>query len=209
MLLLFLLYSSIPHGAAFLAFSSFLSRKTFQPCTDAVVDSENFTSIKIKDIGKVSLGPATRRGLLDKEGAEVVGAVVAGVSVVGAGVSMGSLVVGAGVTGTIVVGLGVGRGGIGVSSPEKSSSKEPESLFESELLLEVEPFPFEPLLFDFEVMALLVLIIDDFEDFRFLKVRGLDTPMILADTSLASNSSKRATTKTSIAVGLIIVLGVL
>ncbi|GAA4956394.1 efflux RND transporter permease subunit [Algibacter agarivorans] len=43
---------------------------------NAVVTSEDYTSIKIKDIGKVSFGPATRRGLLDKEGAEVVGAVV-------------------------------------------------------------------------------------------------------------------------------------
>ena len=43
---------------------------------NAVVTSEDYTAIKIKDIGKVSLGPATRRGLLDKEGAEVVGAVV-------------------------------------------------------------------------------------------------------------------------------------
>lgn len=43
---------------------------------DAVVTSENFTSIRIKDIAKVSLGPAPRRGILDKEGAEVVGGVV-------------------------------------------------------------------------------------------------------------------------------------
>ena len=50
--------------------------KSIADIENAVVDSENFTSIKIKDIGKVSLGPATRRGLLDKEGAEVVGAVV-------------------------------------------------------------------------------------------------------------------------------------
>jgi len=50
--------------------------KSISDIENAVVDSENFTSIKIKDIGKVSLGPATRRGLLDKEGAEVVGAVV-------------------------------------------------------------------------------------------------------------------------------------
>jgi Cu(I)/Ag(I) efflux system membrane protein CusA/SilA len=50
--------------------------KSIEDIENAVVDSENFTSIKIKDIGKVSLGPATRRGLLDKEGAEVVGAVV-------------------------------------------------------------------------------------------------------------------------------------
>ena len=39
---------------------------------EAVVTSEEFTSIKIKDIANVSLGPATRRGILDKEGAEVV-----------------------------------------------------------------------------------------------------------------------------------------
>src|SRR5690606_9543441 len=32
--------------------------------------------ILIRDVGKVTLGPATRRGLLDKEGAEVVGGVV-------------------------------------------------------------------------------------------------------------------------------------
>ena len=50
--------------------------KSIADIENAIVDSENFTSIKIKDIGKVSLGPATRRGLLDKEGAEVVGAVV-------------------------------------------------------------------------------------------------------------------------------------
>jgi len=50
--------------------------KSISDIEDAVVTSEKFTSIKIKDIGKVSLGPATRRGLLDKEGAEVVGAVV-------------------------------------------------------------------------------------------------------------------------------------
>ena len=43
---------------------------------NAVVTSEDYTSIRIKDIGKISLGPETRRGILDKEGAEVVGAVV-------------------------------------------------------------------------------------------------------------------------------------
>ena len=43
---------------------------------NAVVTSEDYTSIRIKNIGKVSLGPETRRGILDKEGAEVVGAVV-------------------------------------------------------------------------------------------------------------------------------------
>ncbi|WP_034043572.1 efflux RND transporter permease subunit [Wocania ichthyoenteri] len=50
--------------------------KSVEDIENAVVTSEDFTSIKIKDIAKVSLGPATRRGLLDKEGAEVVGGVV-------------------------------------------------------------------------------------------------------------------------------------
>ena len=43
---------------------------------DAVVSSKNHTAIRIKDIAKVNLGPAARRGILDKEGAEVVGGVV-------------------------------------------------------------------------------------------------------------------------------------
>ncbi|GAB5538771.1 MAG: efflux RND transporter permease subunit [Salibacteraceae bacterium] len=50
--------------------------KSIADIENAVVDSENFTSIRIKDVGKVHLGPATRRGILDKEGAEVVGGVV-------------------------------------------------------------------------------------------------------------------------------------
>ncbi|MEP3838794.1 MAG: efflux RND transporter permease subunit [Algibacter sp.] len=50
--------------------------KSVEDIENAVVTSEDFTSIKIKDIGKVALGPATRRGILDKEGAEVVGGVV-------------------------------------------------------------------------------------------------------------------------------------
>ncbi|WP_044402965.1 efflux RND transporter permease subunit [Lacinutrix sp. Hel_I_90] len=50
--------------------------KSIEDIENAVVTSEDYTSIKIKDIGKVSLGPAARRGILDKEGAEVVGAVV-------------------------------------------------------------------------------------------------------------------------------------
>jgi Cu(I)/Ag(I) efflux system membrane protein CusA/SilA len=50
--------------------------KSISDIENAVVTSEDFTSIKIKDIGKVSLGPAARRGILDKEGAEVVGGVV-------------------------------------------------------------------------------------------------------------------------------------
>jgi Cu(I)/Ag(I) efflux system membrane protein CusA/SilA len=50
--------------------------KSIADIENAVVTSEDYTAIRIKDIGKVSLGPATRRGILDKEGAEVVGAVV-------------------------------------------------------------------------------------------------------------------------------------
>ncbi|PHS07307.1 MAG: cation transporter [Kordia sp.] len=50
--------------------------KSIADIENAVVTSEDFTPIRIKDIGKVSLGPAARRGILDKEGAEVVGAVV-------------------------------------------------------------------------------------------------------------------------------------
>ncbi|HCS19616.1 MAG TPA: cation transporter [Bacteroidetes bacterium] len=42
----------------------------------AVVAVQDNVPIRIKDIGVVSLGPATRRGVLDKEGAEVVGGVV-------------------------------------------------------------------------------------------------------------------------------------
>ncbi|MGB5370205.1 MAG: efflux RND transporter permease subunit, partial [Flavobacteriaceae bacterium] len=43
---------------------------------NAVVTSEDYTSIRIKDIANVSIGPAIRRGILDKEGAEAVGGVV-------------------------------------------------------------------------------------------------------------------------------------
>jgi len=50
--------------------------KSVEDLEKAVVSSENFTPILVKDIAKVSLGPAQRRGLLDKEGAEVVGGVV-------------------------------------------------------------------------------------------------------------------------------------
>ncbi|NJB71025.1 Cu(I)/Ag(I) efflux system membrane protein CusA/SilA [Saonia flava] len=50
--------------------------KSIADIENAVVTSENFTSIRIKDVAKVNLGPATRRGVLDKEGAEVVGGVV-------------------------------------------------------------------------------------------------------------------------------------
>lgn len=50
--------------------------KSISDIENAVVDSEDFTSIRIKDVARVSLGPAPRRGILDKEGAEVVGGVV-------------------------------------------------------------------------------------------------------------------------------------
>ena len=50
--------------------------KSIEDIENAVVVSEDFTALRIKDIGKVSLGPAARRGILDKEGAEVVGGVV-------------------------------------------------------------------------------------------------------------------------------------
>ncbi|MBT8236182.1 MAG: efflux RND transporter permease subunit, partial [Bacteroidia bacterium] len=43
---------------------------------NAVIDASAFTSLRIKDVAEVSMGPAARRGLLDKEGAEVVGGVI-------------------------------------------------------------------------------------------------------------------------------------
>lgn len=42
----------------------------------AVVAVQDNVPIRIKDVAVVSLGPATRRGMLDKEGAEVVGGVI-------------------------------------------------------------------------------------------------------------------------------------
>ncbi|WP_139958832.1 efflux RND transporter permease subunit [Flavicella sediminum] len=50
--------------------------KSINDLENAVVASKEFTAIRLKDIAKISLGPAARRGLLDKEGAEVVGGVV-------------------------------------------------------------------------------------------------------------------------------------
>ncbi|CAM1374696.1 efflux RND transporter permease subunit [Tenacibaculum xiamenense] len=50
--------------------------KSISDIENAVITSEEFTSIRIKDIAKVALGAKTRRGILDKEGAEVVGGVV-------------------------------------------------------------------------------------------------------------------------------------
>ncbi len=42
----------------------------------AVVAVQDNVPVRVKDVGVVSLGPATRRGALDKDGAEVVGGVV-------------------------------------------------------------------------------------------------------------------------------------
>ncbi|MHA7056356.1 efflux RND transporter permease subunit [Aquimarina sp. M1] len=50
--------------------------KSIADIENAIVVSEGYTAIKVKDIAKVSLGPKARRGILDKEGAEVVGGVV-------------------------------------------------------------------------------------------------------------------------------------
>jgi len=50
--------------------------KSIEDLENAVVTSENLTPILVKDVAKVHLGPAARRGILDKEGAEVVGGVV-------------------------------------------------------------------------------------------------------------------------------------
>lgn len=50
--------------------------KSITDIENAVVSVNDYVSIRIKDIAKVKLGPAPRRGILDKEGAEVVGGVV-------------------------------------------------------------------------------------------------------------------------------------
>ncbi|MXV37108.1 cation transporter [Flavobacteriaceae bacterium Ap0902] len=50
--------------------------KSIADIENAVVTSKEFTPIRIRDVAHVSLGPAPRRGVLDKEGAEVVGGVV-------------------------------------------------------------------------------------------------------------------------------------
>lgn len=50
--------------------------KSLEDIKNAVVASEEYTAIRVKDIARVSLGPAVRRGILDKEGAEVVGGVI-------------------------------------------------------------------------------------------------------------------------------------
>ena len=50
--------------------------KSIEDIENAVVATKEYTAIRIKDIANVTLGPKTRRGILDKEGAEVVGGVV-------------------------------------------------------------------------------------------------------------------------------------
>ena len=50
--------------------------KSLKDLEEAVVDVRNNTPIRIKDVAVVNFGPATRRGGLDKEGAEATGAVV-------------------------------------------------------------------------------------------------------------------------------------
>ncbi|WP_432271462.1 efflux RND transporter permease subunit [Autumnicola tepida] len=50
--------------------------ESIEDIENTVITSEDFTSLRIGDIANVSLGPAQRRGILDKEGAEVVGGVV-------------------------------------------------------------------------------------------------------------------------------------
>lgn len=50
--------------------------KSVKDLEDAVVTVRNNVPVKIKDVGYVNLGPATRRGGLDKEGVEAVGGVV-------------------------------------------------------------------------------------------------------------------------------------
>lgn len=50
--------------------------KSISDLEEAAVKTVNNVSIRIKDVAKVNLGPASRRGALDKSGAEAVGGVV-------------------------------------------------------------------------------------------------------------------------------------
>lgn len=49
--------------------------KKIEDLENSVIASPNNTPIYVKDVAKVSLGPAERRGILDKSGAEIVGGV--------------------------------------------------------------------------------------------------------------------------------------
>ncbi len=50
--------------------------KSIEDIENTPITSKSFTPILVKDVANVYLGPAERRGILDKEGAEVVGGVV-------------------------------------------------------------------------------------------------------------------------------------
>ena len=50
--------------------------KNLKDLEETVIKSNQNTPIRIKDIAKVTIGPETRRGMLDKSGAEAVGGVV-------------------------------------------------------------------------------------------------------------------------------------
>ncbi|WP_108246938.1 efflux RND transporter permease subunit [Muricauda brasiliensis] len=50
--------------------------KSLDDIKNAVVTATDYTSIRVQDLARVALGPAVRRGILDKEGAEVAGGVV-------------------------------------------------------------------------------------------------------------------------------------
>lgn len=50
--------------------------KSLEDIEETVIFSDQNRAIKIKDVAAVNLGPAPRRGILDKEGAEAVGGVV-------------------------------------------------------------------------------------------------------------------------------------
>src|SRR5699024_5967799 len=50
--------------------------KSIKDIEETVVFSDDNKPVKIKDLAEVDLGPSPRRGILDKEGAEVVGGVV-------------------------------------------------------------------------------------------------------------------------------------
>lgn len=50
--------------------------KSLEDIEESVIESKNNVPIRIKDVAKVNFGPSTRRGGLDKSGAEAVGGVV-------------------------------------------------------------------------------------------------------------------------------------
>lgn len=50
--------------------------KDIKDIENTVITAPDYTPVTLKQLGKVTMGPAARRGLLDKEGAEVVGGVI-------------------------------------------------------------------------------------------------------------------------------------